>query len=323
LSKSAESQQSCFSKPSTSSRRYKRALKIPPPYGLHTDVDDIVEKLRCWAHGTEPYPYPEAYKGRLILWSFLAGLKAIIIRDLGIQRWPVMSLNGGEALLSANYIQWRGHLPRVVLWKNPDSLVNEACTTPTIALVSDIRRSQDLMKYAISPADFSNRMVQFITATRYCVERYGGVFDKFTGDGFIVYFNETICKAAGASYRESFISFLSESSDFSQDHFREWTRNVKKLPAEPIGLALGADLGTVVFQNLNNHLVAVGDPIVWATRLTASANANEILVNNLLYEALLKTGTLIFEDRPAIMKTGESFLAKALLLRKKNSDDSS
>lgn len=89
---------------------------------------------------------------------------------------------------------------------------------------------------------------------------------------------------------------------------------MKKLPAEPIGLAIGADLGIVSFQNLNHHLVAVGDAVVWASRMASGASANEILVNNLLFEALRDTTGVRFEERPSKTKSGEGFLAHALLL---------
>jgi class 3 adenylate cyclase len=202
------------------------------------------------------------------------------------------------------------------VWGDPDLLVNDACKTPTIAVVGDIRRSQDLMTYGRSPADFSNRMIHFVETTRYSLEKYGALFDKFTGDGFLAYFSETICKAAGTNYLDAFISFLGEYLQFSSEHFKEWTRQVKRLPVEPIGLALGADVGIVSFQKLNQHLFAVGDAIVWAARLASAANANEVLINNLLFERLSSNETLTFQDRSVKTKTGDDILARVLSLRK-------
>src|SRR5207237_1424914 len=120
---------------------------------------------------------------------------------------------------------------------------------------------------------------------------------KFTGDGFIAYFNESICKVCDLNYTEAFIEFLVEYGAFAERHFLEWVRNVKKLPDQPVGLGLGADIGVISLQNLKNHLVAVGNPIVWASRFAAEAGANEILVNNLLYEQLQNVPGLEFKDR--------------------------
>ena len=282
----------------------------------NTDVNSIVTKLRVFAEGSELYPYPGANKNRLVLWEFFSGLKGNIFRQLEIKRWPIMTFNAGEALSSANFIKWSGYLPRTTVWGDPDSLVEEAGRTPTIALVGDIRRSQDLMTYGKSPAGFSNRMVRFVETTRYTLEKYGALFDKFTGDGFIAYFNETICRAAATDYLNAFISFLAEYLEFAGQHFQEWTRQVKRLPVEPIGLALGADLGIISFQNLNQHLFAVGDAIVWASRLASAAGANEVLVNNLLFEELSTNETLTFQQRSVKTKTGDDILARVLSMRK-------
>jgi class 3 adenylate cyclase len=158
-------------------------------------------------------------------------------------------------------------------------------------------------------------MVEFITQTRLLLNKRAGFFDKFTGDGFLAYFNETICRAAGTNYFDSCLEFLDELLEFSSAHFSDWTREVKKLPAEPIGLAIGADLGVVSFQNLNHHLIAVGDAVVWASRMASSARAGEIVVNNLLFESLHDKSGIQFEERHSKTKSGEGFMAHTLLFQ--------
>ncbi len=75
---------------------------------------------------------------------------------------------------------------------------------------------------------------------------------------------------------------------------------------------MGADLGLVSFQNLKYHLVAVGEPIVWASRMAACACANEVVVNNLLFEVLNGREGLEFTRREASTKSGEGFLWRVL-----------
>jgi hypothetical protein len=74
-------------------------------------------------------------------------------------------------------------------------------------------------------------------------------------------------------------------------------------------LAIGADLGRVSFQSLDYHVVAVSESIVWASRMASAAKAEEVLVNNLLYQTLRLRTDLVFESREASTKSGESFQA--------------
>ena len=252
---------------------------------------------------------------RFMLWSLVTSVKALLMKELGLTRHPIMLVTSQEQDYSENYVKWSGHLPRrIVRDSNPDVLVQEACLTPTVVVVGDIRRSQDLMTYSRTAESFSIRMVEFITQTRLLLDKRSGFFDKFTGDGFLAYFNEAICRESGTNYLECFLEFLHDLREFSSAHFADWTREVKKLPERPVGLAIGADLGIVSFQNLNHHLVAVGDAIVWASRMASCANANETVVNNLLFEALRNTAGVQFQEREGKTKSGEGFLARVLLL---------
>jgi CheY-like chemotaxis protein/class 3 adenylate cyclase len=207
------------------------------------------------------------------------------------------------------YLKWRGHFPRLKTSADPQEVMEKACRSTTIIVVGDIRRSQDLMTYAMDEQDFSQRMVQFISTTRSALDKHGGFFDKFTGDGFIGYFNESICELYGLNYIDSFVGFIREFTAFSVSHFHEWVKFVRKIPGQAVGLAVGADLGHVSFQSLNYHVVAVGESIVWASRMASAAKAEEVLVNNLLYQSLRRRDDLVFEGREASTKSGESFQA--------------
>jgi len=208
-----------------------------------------------------------------------------------------------------SYLKWRGHFPRRKTKENLQELMERACGSATIIVVGDIRRSQDLMTYALNEQDFSRRMVEFISQTRAVLDRHGGFFDKFTGDGFLVYFNEAICESYGMNYLESFLGFVREFTAFSSNHFREWIKFVRKIPGQAVGLAVGADLGRVSFQSLDYHVVAVSQSIVWASRMASAAKAEEVLMNNLLYQALRQREDLAFDGREASTKAGESFMA--------------
>jgi class 3 adenylate cyclase len=213
------------------------------------------------------------------------------------------------------YLKWRGHFPSLKTRADPQDIMERACRSPSIIVVGDIRRSQDLMTYAMDEQDFSRRMVEFISTTRSVLNKHGGFFDKFTGDGFLGYFNESICDLYGSNYVDSFINFIHEFTTFCNAHFREWVKFVRKLPGQPVGLAVGADLGRVSFQSLHYHVVAVSESIVWASRMASAAKAEEVLVNNLLYQTLCQRDNLVFEARAANTKSGESFQAWKLAIK--------
>jgi CheY-like chemotaxis protein len=207
------------------------------------------------------------------------------------------------------YLKWRGHFPRLSTRSDPQEVMEKACRSRSIIVVGDIRRSQDLMTYAMDERDFSRRMVEFISTTRSVLNKHGGFFDKFTGDGFLGYFNESICESYGSNYIDSFVDFISEFTTFCDSHFREWVKFVRKVPGQTVGLAVGADIGHVTFQSLDYHVIAVSESIVWASRMASAAKAEEVLVNNLLYQTLRQRTDVVFESREANTKSGESFKA--------------
>jgi len=80
-------------------------------------------------------------------------------------------------------------------------------------------------------------------------------------------------------------------------------------------LAIGADIGKVSFEDVHAHLIAVGDSIVWASRMASIANSDEAILNNLLFAALDGRTDIKFQCREAKTKAGEPFLAQSLLFK--------
>jgi len=284
------------------------------PTSNPSHVTEQIEQLSAWAKSSTPmYPYGDLFWSRDRLFGLLSRVKIFILQDMDIRKGPVMIWSSNEFFESARVIRWRGHLPRRALLFNPDEIVQQGSVTSTIAVVGDIRRSQDLMTYAENPEDFSQRMVQFIATTRQLVEKHAGFFDKFTGDGFLVYFNEAVCSAAKLNYVDCFLCFLKEEIAFAEPLFLDWARSIRKYPDTEPGLAIGADVGRVSFQDIHDHLVAVGDAIVWASRMASVAKSNEIIVNNLLHVLLESAPGIAFNERLGQTKAGEKFAAHAVL----------
>jgi CheY-like chemotaxis protein len=282
----------------------------------HRPVENTIERLREWANDpskTVPSEGPLSLTNVLLFLTIYRSRIESQLQSATANTDQMVHPDVARRLES--YLKWRGHFPPLKGRADPQDVMEKASRSTTIVVVGDIRRSQDLMTYAIDDQDFSRRMVEFISKTRSVLNHYGGFFDKFTGDGFIAYFNESICELYGSNYVESFIGFVREFTAFSNAHFREWVKFVRKIPGQPVGLAVGADLGRVSFQSLNYHVVAVSESIVWASRMASAAKAEEVLVNNLLYQNLRQRGDLNFENREASTKSGESFQAWKLEIK--------
>ena len=168
--------------------------------------------------------------------------------------------------------------------------------------MGDIRKSQDLMTYADSPTDFARNIKEFLDGTRDLIGSHYGLFDKFTGDGFLAYFDQGFCAAKGQDFIACFARFIQEEHDFAAGLFARWEQQARKLPAKQVGLAIGADIGRVAYTMEAGHFVVVGDAIVWAARMASEAKAGELVVNNLLYQQLRTLPGLAFDMRVAHTK---------------------
>ena len=247
------------------------------------------------------------------LYAQLASLKRYLHNQLGIT-FPVHEPDGTEIMYRESFIRWQEHFPALLLTKmsHAGEILDKANASDTIVVLGDIRRSQELMTYARDEESFTTYMVQFIEHTRRLIDDNMGIFGRFTGDGFVCYFNKAICAMQGGDYKECFLNFVSQENDFATQHFVKWCETVRKLPDIPVGLCIGADLGKILFQDINYHFMAGGDAIVWAQRMTEVGAAQETIVNNLLYAELKEMSGIKFASREGRTKTGEYFLAKTL-----------
>jgi class 3 adenylate cyclase len=222
-------------------------------------------------------------------------------------------LSAQQPEYTAGWLRWKAHLPdRVLRALHGDDILADMSAATSISVIGDIKRSQDLMTYARDSQQFSDRISTFTERIRELSDFYGGMFDKFTGDGFLVYFSEILTAKVGLSYTDAFLYFIREVRDYSVAYFDDWCKAVRKRPAIQVGLALGADIGNIEFQDRRNNLIAVGDAIVWSSRMASSAGAGNILVNNLLAAELRSLPDLSLTAVAAETKTGEDFLAYQL-----------
>lgn len=279
-----------------------------------TSVEDIISAIEVWAKSSMRYPLESAFMSRMMLWVHLTQIKTYLIKSCDLSSVPKMMVTSEEFRHSEQELRWKAHLPLLALKSEPDVNIDAASRTHSIVVIGDIRRSQDIMTYAATPQDYIERITRFLSTTRKLIRDHLGIFDKFTGDGFVAYFNEFICNLKKLDYRSCYLNFLTDLNDFAISHFDDWIQTLRKLPQGGIGLAIGSDLGIIKFDILDEHFIAISDTIVWASRMASIADAGEIVVNNLLANSLKTLGSVHLQERRGTTKTGEEFTSMTLSL---------
>lgn len=180
----------------------------------------------------------------------------------------------------------------------------------TIVVMGDLRKSQDMMLYSSDPAGFARELRSLVEKIRAEVERLNGVFDKFTGDGFLCYFNESVMPE-GQTIEEAFVEFQFKIHELASAHIKVWQTQIAKVPAGGYGLGIGADFGKVTLDSVA-PFVAIGVPIVMAARLCDQAKPGQTIINNRLYSRLEEK----FETHAGVqdfqIKSGEAMRAYLL-----------
>ena len=279
------------------------------------DCAQIVDALEKWSTGEALAPMESMFTSIRRISSFFFALKKFLLQQAEIASDPVMQMNREELMYREGVERWQAHLPTMLVMgqENPEELIRQAGESETIAVVGDIKHMQDLITYAADPQSFFSFTVRFIERTRMLADEYMGIFDRYTGNGFIVYFSQAICRRLNLDMMECFLNFVKDEIAFGRELFAEWETKIRKRSPDPLGLSMGADLGRVEFQDLAGQLVAVGEPLSWAWRLAAIGRPGETLINNLVYESLRDKSGLTTQNRLGETKSGEEFVAKVLV----------
>lgn len=141
-------------------------------------------------------------------------------------------------------------------------------------LVGDIRQSTFLMKESVSAKRFAQITRDFIKAIKSTANSNEGWFDRFTGDGFIIYW---IYGDDPNKYVKRILAFCQALLSYFPEVMNEYRLNSRNFPVG-VGLSLGVDSGLCALVEIED-LNIVGPPVVGASRMVRAAEPFETLVN--------------------------------------------
>lgn len=275
--------------------------------------ESIIIALDTWSKNEDVFPFFHEKNDlgltNAIFQLFYIRRLSYLLSKLNLEKFPSLSMSNMEGTLHTDYIKWNGHINYRVLEIVNESFLKTMSDSDSLVIVADIRHSQDLMTYSPSPDLYEHYILKLSEQAQKIIKEEYGIFDRFTGDGFICYFNKYVSEKFGLDYYESAISVCRKIREVANSIISEWVSKIRKVPSEPIGLSIGIDTGTISYSEKNGNLYAIGDACVWATRMCSAGGSGDIVVNNIPYQHLLTSTSLSFGEVTAITKDGEKFIA--------------
>ena len=294
---------------------------IVEPDGRVNDVDmfesrRFIDEIDKWLGTTEKYPkvlFGREYTSRsqFIFQYVFIELESQLQAELKLPVHLSFTAMPHENYFRRKQLKWAGQFPDDLVDRAAEpSFINQMSTSDTLVLVADIRRSQDLITYGYSPDFYREQIIGFLTEVRKILRHNYGIYDRFTGDGFIAYFNQYVCEQEGRDYYEMILDSCDKIQKFAEQFFDNWSSQIRKIPVEPIGLSLGVDSGVVSFKDIEGQFFAIGDACVWATRMCNAGKRGDVIFNNIPYHKIASFGTDGFSEAiDSVTKNGESFKA--------------
>lgn len=293
--------------------------------GFNSDDDDgfaseVIQSLNDWTLSEDIFPHFDDIKNitsyNFYLNEFIVCETSYLLRKINPQIHPVLYTSSHDSCLNENYIKWHPHVSYLAVDFFNIDFLDEMSKSNSITIVADIRKSQELITYSSSPQYFRDKLLTLLEDCKAIIKDHSGIFDRFTGDGFICYFNENLCNIFDLNYYQCAVSAIASIQKRANEIFPEWVADLKKVPIEKIGLSIGVDEGEINYSEKNGHFIAIGEPSVWATRMCSAALADEVIVNNRPYNKLMRMACIeSVSEVNSTTKGGENFLAHKVQLK--------
>lgn len=293
--------------------------------GLNSDNDEgfvteVIQSLKDWVISEDNFPRSVDIKSKtsynFYLNEFIICETAYLLGKIKPQIHPVLYTSSHDSFLNENYIKWHPHVSYLAVDFLSEGFLDKMSNSNSITIVADIRKSQELITYSSSPLYFRDKLMTLLEDCKTIIKDHSGILDRFTGDGFVCYFNECFCDIFDLDYYQCAVSAIVSIQKKANEIFPEWIADLKKVPIEKIGLSIGVDEGCIDYSEKKGHFVAIGEPCVWATRMCSAALADEVIVNNRSYNKLMKLDCIDSAcEVKSTTKGGEDFLAHKVMLK--------
>jgi class 3 adenylate cyclase len=212
--------------------------------------------------------------------------------------------NTHSVALSKLHLHTPPHWERIISKQELHHLLDAGDQTGVHVVVGDIRGSTLLMREAVSSREYAMISTSFAETVLRVAQKSSGWFDKFTGDGFIVYW---IYGSKPSLFLREAMSFCRTIHGiFKEDILPEHRKNTRNLPAH-VGLSLGVDSGRCSMEVVAGDFTMIGHAVVGAVRMVDAAKKGETLCNIRTGQLLLNEPSVkdIIELKDTIVKTKE------------------
>lgn len=166
----------------------------------------------------------------------------------------------------------------------------ESVTEPlrTATLGFDLRKSTFCMENADNPKAFAEWLDQLAQILMKISHMFGGVFDKFTGDGVLVHFLSQASKIIEGRKAVTSAVLCAVAMQHATSQHLERLRKILRLNSQIVGGAIGIDVASAHWSLDHRHNpITVGRGVVNACRLMDSTDAGGIRLTNIAYQRLL------------------------------------
>jgi class 3 adenylate cyclase len=167
----------------------------------------------------------------------------------------------------------------------------------TVTLAYDLRKSTFCMENADQLDSYATWVDQLVQILMGLGHHFGGVFDKFTGDGGLVHFVEEQCRRViGLSSLDAAVETAIAMQDATTRHL-EHLRKFLFLNSRRLGACIGVGVGDTRWSLDHRHNpIIVGRGVVHACRLMNDADAGTIRLTNLAYQGLSSPHQKLFTE---------------------------
>jgi class 3 adenylate cyclase len=182
-------------------------------------------------------------------------------------------------------------------------------SVPTTSLVLDIRNSTTAMGLTVNADKFAEFIDKVVSKARHTILKYGGFFDKETGDGVVGHFwtmpNPVLSEAEGNAAEMMAVRaaqrIVLEIQDLCIEHQHSMQHGL-----DGLGGAVGIHSGSAVWVADEKQIRAIGDSVISAKRLCDVAGPGEIVISSQTYRCVCRPGQsidgLLFQKCPAHFK---------------------